>query len=77
MTDKTVKERLASLEEKIVRMREDLAELKTGFKEFRVYCYSKFDVINPRLSGRDKATIIVSVLSSITAVIIAFISLFR
>lgn len=77
MIDKTVKERLASLEEKVVRIREDLTELRTSFKEFRIYCYAKFDTINPKLSGRDKTTVIVSVLSSITAVIVAFISLFR
>jgi len=77
MTNRTVKERLVSLEEKVERMRNDLAEFRANFKEFRTYCYTKFDTINPRLSGRDKTTIIVSALSSITAVLIAFISLFR
>lgn len=84
--DDNIAERLAVVETEVRYLREDINELKTKFSNFKKEVYRRLNNINRQindlhltmnnhssLSGKEKAAIIVALITSISSIIVAVI----
>jgi len=65
--------RLARLEERIQVVQEDVASLRENFESFREFCVSRW-AENPGMSRRDRASIVIALITSVSAIIITLIN---